>query len=321
MRGLARHGAGIAVGLLACLGASDAAANRPARPEFFWAGLDEAKTTTTPGEVRALRVVPRPRVRVPGGSFNMGSSIAEMESALLLCKHEVLASQCTEEDFLAALRSEGEQHPVTVSSFDLDRWEVTVAEYTRCVAAGRCGPPGFAADDARFARPDLPVTHVGWGDAAAFCQWAGGRLPTEAEWEFAARGPEDRIFPWGNVYNPHLANHGSMSSDRSDATDGFVGLAPVGSFKEGATPLGVYDMAGNASEWVADVLDFDAAGHPVGYEPASQVDPRPRAGGGYHVVRGGSFEDGAVWLRAAARDTTPMPHPEAVGFRCAADVR
>jgi sulfatase modifying factor 1 len=303
------------------LAAVDAAAKRPARPESFWAGLDAPSTVTRPGDVRVLRVTPRGRVRIPGGTFVMGSSVASMEEALLMCRREVWNVRCSDDEILGALRSEGEEHSVTLSPFALDRWEVTVAEYARCVDAGRCAAAGFAPTDARFARLDLPVTHVGWNDAVAYCDWAGGRLPTEAEWEYAARGAEGRVFPWGNLYNPHLANHGALSSDRTDATDGFVGLAPVGSFPDGATPLGVFDLAGNAAEWVADVLEYDGAGRPLGYEPTAQVDPRPKAVGGYHVVRGGSFEDAPMWLRGAARDTTPMPRPETVGFRCAADVR
>jgi formylglycine-generating enzyme required for sulfatase activity len=123
------------------------------------------------------------------------------------------------------------------------------------------------------------------------------------------------------VYNPHLANHGALATDRADATDGFVGLAPVGSFPDGATPLGVEDLAGNAAEWVADAFEIDPTGRPVGYAATAQIDPRPTVAGGYHVVRGGSYEDPAVWLRASARDTTAMPRPESIGFRCAADAK
>jgi formylglycine-generating enzyme len=309
--------AGVAV---ACLGASDASARHPPRADAWWAGLDAAAPTARSGGVRVLRLAPEGRVRIPAGRFMMGSSAEAMERAVGLCKTELLGVQCGEPEVLAAVRAEGAEHPVTLSSFDLDRTEVTVAQYARCVSAGRCRPPGFAADDARFGRPDLPVTHVRWDDAVAFCAWAGGRLPTEAEWEYAARGSEGREFPWGTLYNPRLANHGAMAHDRTDATDGFVGLAPVASFPDGATPLGVLDMAGNAGEWVADVLELDPTGAPVGYAPNPEVDPKPKTTGGYHVVRGGSYEDAAMWLRGAARDTTVMPRPESIGFRCAGNV-
>jgi formylglycine-generating enzyme required for sulfatase activity len=252
----------------------------------------------------------------------MGSTPAAMERGLGLCRREVRAPRCDDEGVHAKLRAEGVAHPVSISSFELDRTEVTVSTYERCVSAGSCAPADIAPDDARFAQPDFPVTHVQWDDAVAFCRWAGGRLPTESEWEYAARGTEGREFPWGSLYNPNVANHGAWADDWTDANDGFVGLAPVASFPDGATPLGLLDMAGNVSEWVADVIEVDGMGLPLPYPDATDIDPKPvSAGGGFHVARGGSYVDGAMWLRGASRDSTSGQRSPWVGFRCAADVR
>jgi formylglycine-generating enzyme required for sulfatase activity len=256
---------------------------------------------------------------MPGGSFIMGSSPADLKRAELLCQQEAFSLMCNEEDVRRSFLAEAPAHEVTLSPYAIDRTEVTVRAYTRCVEAGVCAPPARGSHDARFDRPDLPVTYVDWDAATTFCAWSGGRLPTEAEWEFAARGPEERQYPWGNVYNPLLCNHGAFAADRTDATDGFVGLAPVGTYLDGATPLGVLDLAGNVAEWVYDRFDPDPQ-LGFGYEPASRVNPKGPRSGALHVIRGGSYLKGAPWVRGAARDGALGPSP-IVGFRCAADVR
>jgi formylglycine-generating enzyme len=317
---LARHAAALFVGAGLLL-SGRAGADRLSEAQAWWTGLEPASHSGIAAGVLTLRETPGGRVRIPGGTFTMGSTAEAMLRALSLCEREVFGGLCRKPDLVGMLRAEGAQHEVTLSAFDMDRTEVTVGDYMRCVSAGHCAPPEFSPTDSRFARAELPVTHVRWDDAADYCQWAHGRLPTEAEWEYAARGAAGREFPWGNEYNPHLANHGAWASDKTDATDGFVGLAPVGSFPDGKTPLGLFDLAGNAAEWVSDVFEFDAQGQPVGYAAERVVDPpAKKSGGGFHVVRGGSYESAPMWLRSASRDWSSLPRPAAVGFRCAADV-
>jgi formylglycine-generating enzyme required for sulfatase activity len=300
----------------------------PPRIEPFWAGLDAPRDRApSSGGVVALREPLERRVRIAGAKFVMGSTQSEIQRARELCFREPAGERFCQEDTeeYRLMFSEMRPHEVTVSDFELDRTEVPVRRYARCVAAGACSPPAFPASDARYDRPELPVTHVTWDDAQAYCKWVGGRLPTEAEWEHAATGRAGHVFPWGDLYNPHLANHGSLADDETDARDGFVGLAPIGSFPDGATrDTGLLDMAGNAAEWVFDFYDRDTDG--LGYPGAAVVDPKGPTSSPYgHVIRGGSYRTGAHTLRAAARRFAflagaPATQSRDIGFRCAYDV-
>ncbi|MBX3182137.1 MAG: formylglycine-generating enzyme family protein [Polyangiaceae bacterium] len=243
-------------------------------------------------------------VRIPAVTFSMGSTPMDVVEALLLCGREAYGELCDQ----AMFADEMPQHTVTVSSFWLDRTEVTVADYQRCVELGRCAPLGADGGE-RFEHPSFPRGMVTHREASDYCRARGARLPTEAEWEAAARGPSERKFPWGNYYHSRRSNHGRLGWDETDARDGFAELAPVGSFPSGATPLGVLDLAGNVAEWVAD--------HYGPYDTTRQLDPRGAASGA-RIARGGHFQSGAAWLRSAARlaADADVRRPY-IGFRCA----
>ena len=278
------------------------------------------------------------------GSFEMGSGAVEQKAALSTCKQEVLGTACRYEQFAG----EGVQRvgkdatgkeileiipgarTVKLSAFLIDRTEVTVAAYQRCVELGECRAPAFLSGDPKHDRPELPVTDVSWDDAHRFCAFRGARLPTEAEWERVARGASGRRYPWGMLPNPKLANLGALdvgsvivpSSSSSalagliiagvpDDHDGFVGLSPVGAFPTGGTPEGVVDLAGNAAEWVEDAWED-------GYDPAELVNPGGPSTGILRVVRGGSYRQPMSMIRGASRGFRfPSTRDPDLGFRCA----
>jgi sulfatase modifying factor 1 len=239
-------------------------------------------------------------VRVPSSTFEMGSNQDDVIGALELCALEPLGQRCNETTFAGELP----RRRVRLPSYFLDRTEVTVEDYRRCALRGRCPPPTFEAGARRFDRPELPMVMVSAADAEAFCRARGARLPSEPEFERAARGTRGRRFPWGELYNSRLSNHGRLGLDPTDARDGYVELAPVGSFPSGRTPDGLLDLAGNVAEWTRAELDGDR---------------RARASGtGQRFVRGGSFVTGAAFLRGAARSAVePETRAPFIGFRCA----
>ena len=216
-------------------------------------------------------------------------------------------------------------HKVTLDAFWIDQVEVTNGMYGLCVKAGICRFPVKLNSDNRgdyFGNPefqDYPVVQVAWYDANAYCQWAGRRLPTEAEWERAARGDDLRTYPWGN--EPPNGQNSNSNNIVGDTTR-------VGSYAAGASPFGALDMAGNVWEWVADYYN------PKYYAESPATNPTGPENGGLehlHVIRGGAFQDGLFDLRVSNRgyevgpDLTKLPNESAyygrssvkIGFRCA----
>jgi formylglycine-generating enzyme required for sulfatase activity len=219
---------------------------------------------------------------VPAGCFMMGSEGGDSSERPV---HEV----CFEEPFW------------------IDVYEVTNAQY------GSLGCEESSSDD------DQPRNCVSWADAAAHCESRGARLPTEAEWEYAARGPDGLTYLWGDEFNCRLGNfddetrYDLYTIEGGKGCDGFVVTAPVGSFPDGASWVGALDMSGNVWEWVADWYDDDY------YDCSPRDNPGGPDNGEYRVLRGGSWgHDGSNLLRAANRDwDNPSNEDIFNGFRCA----
>jgi formylglycine-generating enzyme required for sulfatase activity len=211
------------------------------------------------------------RVPVPAGKFRRGST-----------------------------KGEDDERPVramTLPAFAIDRTEVTRAMYARCVARRRCR----RTDQDLQQDPDLPMTNVSWNEARLYCTWAGGRLPSEAEWEKAARGPDGREYPWGDEADCARGNWGNFEGEGPCAGKSPGHPVAVGSYPQGASPYGALDLAGNVWEWVDDRYDLD----------------RDR-----RVVRGGSCCSYFVPPRSANRNAWDPHHRDGdLGFRCAAGAR
>lgn len=239
----------------------------PVVPSGTCTDLDEAKLAV--GGV----------VDVPAGAFEMGCADGDA-----LCNED-----------------EKPKRSVTLAAFSIDVHEVTRAQYLACVEAGNCGEPTCEFDPCQ--KPDHPVVCVTRQQAIDYCNWAGKRLPTEAEWEKAARGADGRVFPWGND---------APDCNRANIKGCGDAVAAVGGREAGASPYGAKDMSGNVVEWTTDYYDEAYYASGPAENPAG-----PQAGTDFSG-RGGGFLSPIEWARAGTRDSYPADFARrSMGFRCA----
>jgi sulfatase modifying factor 1 len=306
---------------------------------------------------RAVRVE-KPRqveVFIPAGTFEMGVSEDTANSALLQCQLSYFPPNQTPRqqtqggmfiDFCTEYHadlSHMQARAVFLDAYAIDRDEVSVADYRSCVAAGGCTLDALIAGDERYIRGEWPMVNATWDEAQSYCRWRGGQLPTEAQWERAARGDVSVFeWPWGELEQPKDFNHGQPRAvamreiERQistvplrffgdpDDSDGFPLLAQPGSFPWGESPFGTRDQAGNVAEWTADAYFHDDRNR--GYDNLSAVNPLREGTTQTRVIRGGSWRQPTFVARSNLRDpfnpyydaTSRFSH---VGFRCARSLR
>jgi formylglycine-generating enzyme required for sulfatase activity len=235
-------------------------------------------------------------VYVPAGEFVMGSEDGGSDErpvhSVYLDAFWIYQTKVTNAMYATFLNAEGNQTEGGVTWLDAGDGDVRIHQVS-----------GAWQVDSGY--EEHPAIEVSWYGAAAYCQWAGVRLPTEAEWEKAACGTEGNIYPWGDSWNSGLAN-------ASGAGDGYSGTSPAGSFPGGASPYGALDMAGNVWEWVADWYGGNY------YQSSPNENPTGPESGRYRILRGGSWHVNPNYLRAANRHFHfPYTSHFVIGFRCA----
>lgn len=245
-------------------------------------------------------------VYVPAGEFEMGSDEEEVDFALQLCLE--YDTNCRRTYFSV----EQPVHTVALDSFWIDKTEVTNNQYRQCMSAGACSELGCEGE-LLLGDGEYPAVCTTWDQAAAYCEWVEGRLPTEAEWEYAARGPEGRRYPWGDDFNGTVLNYCDVNCTlhKRDETfdDGYARSAPVGSYPGGASWVGALDLAGNVWEIVADRYGS--------YPSDPQTNPTGPPSGHRRIARGGSWHTSPDHVRSALRTNIGEDqYVDHAGFRC-----
>ncbi|MCB0205994.1 MAG: SUMF1/EgtB/PvdO family nonheme iron enzyme, partial [Anaerolineae bacterium] len=260
-------------------------------------------TLAPPTSTSIATPVPPPPTPAPGVGSTMISEKDGMEMVYVPAGEFLMGSPEGQGN-----EYEWPQHTVYLNAYWIDKTEVTVAQYSRCVEAGACSPARpdpnssycTSVDDTKF---NHPINCVDWSQAVAYCGWVGRRLPSEAEWEKAARGVDGRLYPWGN------------QEPRSDLLNFDASVdsitTPVGQYPAGASPYGALDMAGNVWEMVADWYDENY------YRSSPPDNPQGPDGGDYRVLRGGSWVNASAYVRTADRFWAPPYNAyDGAGFRC-----
>lgn len=286
------------------------------------------------GSTSVIHVEPSEMVKIKSGTFVMG--VPDQPEQI-----EYLFSLCTEDygtyaeiicQRLEIWTSAAPGREVFLDTYSIDRYEVSVAKYRQCVSAGKCDIGALLFGDQRYNLDDWPVVNVNWNDASRYCQWRGKRLPSDAEWEKAARGSSGRLFPWGDTWGSGGANHGKVRDKASaavarkisgelylgylgDSSDGARHSSKAGEMHWGDSVYGVANMSGNVREWVADY--YSSAGY-GGLPQSNPIREVPLPGELRRSVRAGS------WLMPRIDGVTFAHLGQAMewrekdlGFRCA----
>ncbi|PIT89823.1 hypothetical protein COU23_01860 [Candidatus Kuenenbacteria bacterium CG10_big_fil_rev_8_21_14_0_10_36_11] len=243
-------------------------------------------------------------ILIPAGNFIMGSTEKDAMAGYEKCTVEE-GNDCLVEDYFA----EYPQRDVYIDNFYIDKKEVSNEDYNKFAEQTKRQKP-FYWDDSNLNSLAQSVVGISWNDAKAYCEWVNKRLPTEVEWEKAARGTDGRIWPWGNNWDTKNSNHGTGGLPGYDSSDGYEYTSPVGIYLADISPYGVLNMAGNVQEWVSG--DFKA------YSGNDKF-LHKNFGRPFKVIRGGAYTYSEADDHTSSRsyDNPVINSNEDVGFRCA----
>ena len=273
---------------------------------------------STEGELTATPSEPSP---VPQPTLGIGSSqvrsVDDMLMVYVPAGEFLMGTQASGWDSTSA---ESPQHKVSLDAYWIDKTEVTNAQYAYCVEVGACTPPTRMDSYTRLnyygnsTYDSYPVILITYYQATEYCGWAGARLPTEEEWEYAARGPDGRLRPWGEEFDGSRVNYCDancvLPHADSELNDGYADTAPVGSYPAGVSWCGALDLLGNVWEWVEDWF--------TPYPSDDQDHPSVLSDPFYRVIRGGSWDTSQSHARGAFRNWfIPENSHDSIGFRCA----